>query len=517
MNLQLSIPELSDTVDPAIETRGVYVEEWVEALPYADPLRLFRELFDRLREWNCAPLKASARLNLLELSLPAYLTMVERHTKLRALKSTSAFERYRNEADAARQVARQLAFGYKLVLLHSNERRLLGANKQIPIATQRAALLLAYGLLHGYHQYLPCVRNHWPELHELYVFAEQGRFHQQAGVACKDREETAHSIETIYSRAALLSTADPLHLTFGEVWTLFAALAQGHETHHVETPGAAHRPHAADIILSREDSPPRRQAHWVKGLPEGARYIESMPVAQALRQRQSSDQRALRRFADALEKPARRSNDRINANRRLRVTAGLASVHHFISEAAVRKNPDGADAPAEVDGTIDIEDLDPEETLPSRHLYIADVWQLANQSRTGICLTRERRSQNLPMVDELLGLRALADDDEKETASPWAVGIVRWLAIDTRKSHRMGIELLSSNARPVRLIGAGQQKPAALVLAAKDKGQVRLIVPAGTYRPSETITVGFNGHDISLKPLRTVFSSEHIECIECVN
>ena len=375
MDLQLRIPELADTLDPAIEIRRVYVEEQVEALPHTDPLRVFRGLFERLGEWNHALLKASLRLELPELRLPAYLRMVERHTHLRARASSVACERDRDEAGAARQVVQQFAYGYKIALLQSDEqRRLLGGNKQRRMATQRATLMLVYGLLHGYHQYLPGIRHQWPELHELYTFAEQSGLQQQSEVPRGVRPETSVSVETLYAQIAPLSAADRIHLAYGEVWTLFAALAQplAAENLRLDAPDAAHAPHAADLLLSTCEGAPRRRAQWVNGGERG----------------------------------------------------------------------------------IDIENEDPEDTLPSAHLYITDSWQLANQSQTGICLTSERRSQNLPMVGELVGLRAPTGEHGDEKSSPWTAGIFRWLIADSRDAQRMGIELLSSNARPVHLAAA---------------------------------------------------------------
>lgn len=67
MSLQLRVPAVSETVDPSVETRRVYVEEWVEALPYADPAALVRTLFTSLYALNRSPLRYRTRLEILEL------------------------------------------------------------------------------------------------------------------------------------------------------------------------------------------------------------------------------------------------------------------------------------------------------------------------------------------------------------------------------------------------------------------------------------------------------------------
>ena len=68
------------------------MEEWVESLPFADPLRVFRALFDRLGALNHAPLKPAVRAELLELALQPYSQMVARHAGLSAQSSMSTFE-----------------------------------------------------------------------------------------------------------------------------------------------------------------------------------------------------------------------------------------------------------------------------------------------------------------------------------------------------------------------------------------------------------------------------------------
>ena len=67
MAFKLSLPKISEQSNPTVETRAVYVEEWVEGLAYANPPRLVEQMLEALRALNEQPLKPTHRLQLLEL------------------------------------------------------------------------------------------------------------------------------------------------------------------------------------------------------------------------------------------------------------------------------------------------------------------------------------------------------------------------------------------------------------------------------------------------------------------
>ena len=72
MALKVIIPTVSDTADPSVEIRGVYVEEWIEGLPYADPGVLVRNVLETVSKLNRTPVKPANRLALMELYAQPY-------------------------------------------------------------------------------------------------------------------------------------------------------------------------------------------------------------------------------------------------------------------------------------------------------------------------------------------------------------------------------------------------------------------------------------------------------------
>ncbi len=62
MSIKLSLPQVADTPDPAVETRPVYIEEWVETLAYATPVHLLEQTLNNVKALYRQPMKSAQRL-----------------------------------------------------------------------------------------------------------------------------------------------------------------------------------------------------------------------------------------------------------------------------------------------------------------------------------------------------------------------------------------------------------------------------------------------------------------------
>ena len=142
-------------------------------------------------------------------------------------------------------------------------------------------------------------------------------------------------------------------------------------------------------------------------------------------------------------------------------------------------------------------------------MYTCDSWQLVNSSQRGVCLMRDRRSVNTPMTDDLFGLQSAGREDQ------WAIGLVRWLSVDKTGTHRLGVELLSSNARAVSLQLDEMQTKPALGLASANAELIRVGGPGGTAESDKPLQVHFDGHEVVLHPRVVVESSNTVQCLDC--
>jgi cyclic-di-GMP-binding protein len=521
MTPRLRIPQVADKLDPNFQTHKVYVEEWTEGLPFADPLRVFRLLYDRVDALNHAPVKPATRAELLEVILLPYTRMVARHSRLAGQQSAVAFERYRDEADAARQVAQQFALGYKLLLLETANRRSgFGGQRLARLAAQRATQCLAYLLLHGYHQYLPSVEQVWPELYELYTYAAEQDFAQAPSRAIGQRPELGDSISLTYARVILIGATDPLHLPYGHVWRVFDYLTSVKATIRIH-PVAAAQVEATTLILCA-DEVPRRAAEMTAGLPDNSWLLSPQPVSQALQKLPAFERDpTLRLVANTLASPAQRRSPRMPDAGMLRLAVGLSTVHHFSGgEATLAVAP----RPSKVeggDGTIDIEEFGPDEVRPLRSIYSNDIWEIENRSSSGACLVRNRRSLSAPLVGALVGVQATQESTDN-SSTPWAIAVVRWLAVKNDGEHRIGIELLSSNARPVQIRVKHEDDDAtsrthpALVLASEDKSIINMVAPSGIYAKGRVVSAMLGQQTIGLKMSGLNERTETIDRFACI-
>ncbi|MBT6272641.1 MAG: hypothetical protein HOI95_00725, partial [Chromatiales bacterium] len=221
MKLRLRLPRQEATVPKGLEIRPVYLEEWIEGLPYAQTLNVIEQLYERLRQLNRAPLKPSLRADLLEKFLPAMAFLREAQVRQASTHSLATFDRARVDTDGARQVANQLAFGYKLVLAQSLSRHtFLGGGKYVRLGAQRACQWLSLVLVHAYHEYLPTVPHVWAELGELYRYTRSEDLDRRPSQGLQPGDPFSDSVERAFKRITLLSLVDPLRLGHGDVWAV---------------------------------------------------------------------------------------------------------------------------------------------------------------------------------------------------------------------------------------------------------------------------------------------------------
>ena len=102
MTLKLDIPEIAEQLDPSLERRGVYVEEWIEALPYANPGVLVNKLLEAVSGLNRNPLKPAQRLSLLEHYAKPYQYLLELQEKHGTSRTVAAFEKHDEVGEGGR-------------------------------------------------------------------------------------------------------------------------------------------------------------------------------------------------------------------------------------------------------------------------------------------------------------------------------------------------------------------------------------------------------------------------------
>ncbi|HEY8555044.1 MAG TPA: hypothetical protein VIL43_10955, partial [Burkholderiales bacterium] len=207
----LTVPGYADRlllVD--VELNPAKVEKWLASLPLLNPAAAGRKLHDALAAYNRMEIEPAQRLELLELlRTPIHHVVTELRKQYVGLPLPLP-EHHRRAAQQTMEFHRELAFGYKRLVLASPPGARATAEAALPL--HRAIRHLTEMLLAAYLSYAPYEGTVWREIHALYLHAERLDL---AHIAVADRlRETRPetSIADAYKHALLLDLADPYHL-----------------------------------------------------------------------------------------------------------------------------------------------------------------------------------------------------------------------------------------------------------------------------------------------------------------
>ncbi len=513
MALNLHLPQVAAQADPEVEIRSVYVEEWVDALPYANSGVLMRELQDALQKLNRSPLKPSLRLELLEHYRQPCLRLLQNREVQTSAVHAGTFEKVRAETGELRQLLAELANGYKRVLSDSlTGRSRWGKNKTVATATQRSIHCLVNQQLLCFEQYHSIPAALWRELGELWAFAEKSGFHQQSGKANASSADAHLSPENLYKQILLCSLVDPCHLAYGAIWKISRLLTSYTDKAVFQVGKPIDKLTGLFLVPTNGEAPsPCREAPTAV---DSCQLLDTSPLLTALRTQlelppksHSSETHALlQHMVRAFSLPPQRHLPRAAGKGEVLIASGLSTLHHYLGEGSTDTTTGiaGNEPHAETGDADDIEIGLPDNEFtsgPAIHSYATESWEITNEGPGGVGMLRQLSPGVTPRVGELVGIRS-----QPETR--WSIGVVRWLNIGENGAHQAGVQLLGKKARAVMLrpteskASALNQLPALVLAAADDSGKPTLLIPAGIYaaeRPMRVTTSNGATHRIVLE------------------
>lgn len=443
MAIKLSLPSVAPTPDPKVETRTVYVEEWVESLAYANPPALLDQTLDAVERLNRQPLKPSLRTELLDLHVRPYAYALEFRRTQEPARTSAALARQRAVSRRLRLLAIAMALGYKQTLADLNARKsVFGGSKELRSALQRSLLFSSLALLHCYDEYRPTLARLWLETMALYRYAARAGLQEEPVPCPVDDSLYSQSIADCFKRLCLTSLVDPYHLAYGELWTVYHAFGEYAPRAAIGEVEEVKRLAGRFVIDPTIDRKPTPLAQTERTPASHCRLLDANPVLDLLRARHraSTDgdplpSHVLAAMIRALGLPPKRHTPRESTDGRVRVAAGLSTVHHFLGGSEPGRRSRGGD-----DGDIEIGDV---ATPASEHgvSYRHEAWELVDEGPGGVGILKRARPDNPIGVGELIGmqfpLRGDADDD-------WSLGVVRWLNIGAEEEYQAGVQLLGS-------------------------------------------------------------------------
>ena len=324
-------PGLQARRDAKLETRIPYMEEWAENF-YADTLQVVRQLFEHLRQLNRAPLKASLRLDRRDSYAggPLFAGSLVR----RASSIDRFFRAEPNRHRWRRQVAQQLAYGYKRVLVESAGGGFFTRVKTNARHVQRACQYSSFVFAHAYHEYLPTVEHVWREIGEIFEHASDNGYAREPSEALVENDLVSDSVERTYLRSALLALIDPSQLGVDELWTVHRWLGTAAQSAGLKRltsddidPGL--------VVVRGVDSPPERAMHLQKAPSQPAWTFDPAPCAKSLEEAGKETQDpywhgVAKRMPSMLLHRRERGSERIESQGLVEVASGLKAVAFFI-------------------------------------------------------------------------------------------------------------------------------------------------------------------------------------------
>jgi len=524
------------------------LNDWIGALPYADPGAVLRSLDNELSRLNAATVKSSVRYELLELHAGAYVRLLSTLSRDLGSRGVSVLEQDRAFAEIARRLTLRMADGYKLVVDGTGARRasLFAKRRSDAAPIQRAVLFLCYSLNHYYDQYLPTEARVWIELAKLYQLARERGALDRSVSRGEHRQEFGKPISHLYKLALLTGLADPYHHGPGEVWKVFEFMGECADAADLapEPPAA----HSEGIFVVDPDGVERAKPLDSGAGGEGAKvyYLDTNSTSEQLQEMHDQavedygnafpSTRAKQQFVSilnrvvrSLKEPAQRSNDRKPIAIPINLAVGITATQNLIdgsavvgTEATFTAGPDVAvqnseaepDEEANGDRMSSLKMIDPrsgatvdigviaearrramgskrnggaeEESILAT--YGTEPWQVTNSSRRGIGIMRHD-TPRLPLcVGEVVSFSAKKNS--------LALGVVRWLTVDEAGVYRAGVEIIGRRADPVRLRAAADEdnpsaaRPAlALPFFGADEKVATLAALPGTFSEQAVLIV----------------------------
>ncbi|MEM7250884.1 MAG: hypothetical protein AAF493_05655 [Pseudomonadota bacterium] len=491
--LTLRVPEVDAQIGPDVELRQVYVEEWIEKLPLGDPPLLAYRLGQALSRLRRAPVAPKRRLRLLECYLIPFDSLYSRIRNQRAPVDTAEFERQFSECELARALAIELAYGFKLALADAVDAN--ASRRVVAHALQRAALMLAEAYWLSCHGYLPMPSALWSELLELYRFGRTRRLDNTLPRALVRETSLSDDFRRTLNQTVIptvvLGATDPKRLGHGELWSILETVAL-RELPRLESGAdpALELPKNTVGVFSLTTERDYRPTPWTPEEGHPAWVLDAGELLAELHEvRNVSDRmvgeeeiHAAGTLATGLSRRPVRQTSRRSAPGHIRVLSGLASIH---AETQTHSSP-SADRDAVSSPT--------------------EIWDLVDVGRCGLGLTKGEAPTRLLPVGELIGMRSGQRNDE-----PWRLGIVRWKTVKPAMHHRLGIEWLASEAKPVSVSTPGSQRASIPALLIQQKNRTTLLAGNGLFKDRRIIEIRTRGQTLRAACVQLIEKASSVE------
>lgn len=500
MPLSLKIPALSDKPLLIAETRPQKLFEFIEKLPFSDPLQAAATLLDEMEILNRQKVAADARVRALEVYRPNLIRIADllaTHYSAATLPLPAQAKEY---AAAAESLWLELGYGYKLALIDQQGKLFtLGGNKASALILQRAIEAMSQLAMVYYQTYVTPPGSLWQDLHQLYLHAAQESL-LDLEVEKDDRRKS--TVNLTYKQALLMSLADPQHMPASDI-RLVADYIERHAQHsELQGLGVLENPAGVFIVRLNSDQAPIPYAKIAKQTdPNHDILLITVDLARLIHKHlkllqsgeapgkhglpeNASEPRYLDMLAYLIKHwgmTPKRVFSRSRKSDNVELAAGVAAAHYFFNGQQPYAEPQSLGNVTEITSHASTS------TAKIRH-FKASRWQALNISAGGMALRKFPISDATVRVGEILGVKSASEN-------VWSVAILRWASNDQQQLE-VGTQLIAPNAKAIAIKLQQQERfePALLLPEMPAlKQQASIIANCGSYGPARVLDLDEGG------------------------
>ncbi len=504
--LRLTVPTQDAIESPNVETDPSRLVEWINHLPYANPLSAAAALYESIYQLNRFPGTLSHRHALVNCYQQPFDLIYQAAQQATRQKETQNRAKKTDIIPIAIKITVELAYSYKLIINRHLQRNNIDKHQQpFGHAIYSAMKAIMLELMLEYSSLIPDSKKAWRELFQLYTLAERYNLEQTP-------IEEGLSIDLLFKRILLIAIIDPYRLPKGEVWFCYHYLthwAIKSELHRsTSVPDNITGLFLVDLQAMHPPKPPEPNATL---RPEHHRLLHVNALNLMIHQQRKqllagegsgikgaeelSKEQAGQMFRHMLlawhVRPTRR-NKRHEKYGACPVTYGLSAINHFLKRGQLTQEEESCiKDPAEEDMLTLGE---PAAFCRGNQHFQISSWRIFNKSRSGIGIIVPPPFPKEVQIGQLIMIELDANQDEKELKT----GVIRRMIQRDANTLEIGIQFLPGKIAPisVRPHFYDQEFTAdfqhGILVDRGSKAPQALIAPQGIYKPQRELVLDNN-------------------------
>jgi cyclic-di-GMP-binding protein len=478
-----------------IETRPIYIEEWLDSLPYIDFKKTSSLLNEALLATNKADIKASTRIELIELYNRPYQYYVESQIKAGAQHTLQTIGAMQSQVSQMKQIAVALSYGCKQAFDSALNKKTLWKQSKPPVEAMLMSMnYLSHALIFSFLEYAPIPKNVWQQLNFIYDFAESIECHKKVyAIPGANNKNIRTTIDHTYKRIMMASLVDPHHLPFGAIWEIYEQLDSWAEYTQIHPMQSVSNTTGYFVFDLKTDNKAMSYAKFKQDdINSKTRLLDSTPLENLIQKQidliqmgQQIDKSIvlspfyakslLVHMLKAWGLPPKRYFPRKAKSGKINIVPGVRAIYYFLNSGNAFQNIASID-----NENDDIDITEHQVESPSGAHYIPESWRTVDEGRGGYAVIRDDKPKNAIRVGDLVGVNIDGDNDS------WGIGVIRWLMV-SRAVHKIGLQVIADTARPISLRACNGSKadrefrPAFLVSHNNDPNELSIIAEKGLY------------------------------------